>query len=88
MQRHAKASPAKEFVVATEVGMLHTLERENPGKQFVAANPEAACRYMKMITLTKVRDALRDSDAQRVSVPPDIADRARVPIERMLSLAA
>ena len=88
MQRHAKASPAKEFVVATEVGMLHTLERENPGKEFVAANPEAACRYMKMITLTKVRDALRGGDAQRVSVPPDIAERARVPIERMLSLAA
>jgi quinolinate synthase len=87
MERHARASDADTFVVATETGMLHTLERQNPGKTFVAANREASCRYMKMITLPKVRDALRDPGPHTVAVPPEIADRARLPIERMIELA-
>ena len=84
MERHARDSDADTFVVATEVGMLHTLERQNPGKTFVAANREASCRFMKMITLPKVRDALLDPERHRVAVAPEIAERARVPIERML----
>ena len=87
MERHARASDAETFVVATETGMLHTLERQNPGKTFVAANREASCRFMKMITLAKVRDALLEPDRHVVAVAPEIADRARVPIERMLALA-
>jgi quinolinate synthase len=89
MERHAQESHAKTFIVATETGMIHPLERQNPDKEFVPANREAVCGYMKMITLPKLRDALRDGgDAYTVKVETDIADRARVPIERMLELSA
>jgi quinolinate synthase len=87
MLRHARESEAEEFVVATETGMLHPLEQENPDKQFVAANDAAVCSFMKMITLPKVRDALLDeSRAHEVRVDPHIAERARVPIERMVAI--
>jgi quinolinate synthase len=87
MLKHARESEADEFVVATETGMLHPLERENPGKRFVAANEAAVCGYMKMITLPKVRDALREDGAEyEVSVDPETAARARVPIERMVAI--
>jgi quinolinate synthase len=81
----ARESEASEFIVATETGMLHPLEQENPGKVFIPANRAAVCRYMKMITLPKLRDALRDL-APRVIVPPELAERARVPIERMVAI--
>jgi quinolinate synthase len=87
MLRHARESDAEEFIVATETGLLHPLEQENPGKRFVAANESAVCRYMKLITLPKVRDALRDGgEAYRVRVDPETAARARVPIERMVAI--
>src|SRR3712207_597123 len=76
MLSFARESEAEEFIVATETGMLHPLEAENPGKTFIPANRAAVCRYMKMITLPKLRDALRDL-SPRVSVPPDLAERAR-----------
>ncbi len=82
----ARESDAGEFIVATETGMLHPLEQENPGKTFIPANQAAVCRYMKMITLPKLRDALRDLEP-RVTVPPDLAERARVPIERMVAIS-
>ncbi len=82
----ARNSPADEFIVATETGMLHPLEKENPGKTFIAANRAAVCRYMKMITLPKLRDALRDGRPE-VSVDPAIAERARIPIERMVAIS-
>ena len=82
----ARNSPADEFIVATETGMLHPLEKENPDKTFIAANRAAVCRYMKMITLPKLRDALRDLRPQ-VSVDPAIAERARIPIERMVAIS-
>jgi quinolinate synthase len=87
MLSFARSSPADEFIVATETGMLHPLEKENPGKSFIAANRAAVCRYMKMITLPKLRDSLRDLSPQ-VSVDPRIAERARVPIERMVAISA
>ncbi len=83
----ARNSDAEEFIVATETGMLYPLEQENPGKSFIPANRAASCRYMKMITLPKLRDALRDLSPQ-VSVDPDVAARARVPIERMVAINA
>jgi quinolinate synthase len=87
MLKHARGSDAETFIVATETGMLHPLEEENPGKRFVPANEGAVCGYMKMITLPKVRDALRDGgEGYTVSVDPEIAARARVPIERMVSI--
>jgi quinolinate synthase len=85
MLSFARDSEAEEFIVATETGMLHPLEQENPGKRFIPANRMASCKYMKMITLPKLRDALRDLDPV-VKVEPEIAERARIPIERMISI--
>ena len=85
MLNHARESDADTFIVATETGMLHPLERDNPGKTFVPANEAAVCQFMKMITLPKLRDCLRDLKPV-VTVPPEIAQRARVPIERMVSI--
>jgi quinolinate synthase len=73
-------------IVATETGMLHPLRRAAPDAEFIAANEAASCRFMKMITLPKLRDALRDG-VYEVKVPAQIADRARVPIERMVAIS-
>ena len=85
MMRRARTSSAREFVVATETGVLHRLRRENPTKRFFAAAESAECRYMKMITLEKLRDSLRDVKYE-VTVPEEIARRARRAIERMLAI--
>ena len=81
----AGAAPGTTAIVATEVGMLHPLREARPDVDFVAANEAASCRYMKMITLPKVRDALR-SMSPRVQVDPVVAERARIPIERMVAI--
>ena len=73
-------------IVATETGMLHPLRQAAPGVEFVAANEAAHCRFMKMITLPKLRDSLADG-VHEVKVPATIADRARLPIERMVSIS-
>jgi quinolinate synthase len=73
-------------IVATETGMLHPLRQAAPDVDFIAANEAASCRFMKMITLPKLRDALRDG-VHEVKVPDDIADRARIPIERMVAIS-
>lgn len=73
------------FIVATEIGILHRLRRANPTKHFIAANDRAQCAYMKVTTLEKVRDALRYGQ-HRITVPDDIAARARTAIERMVSI--
>ena len=86
MLKHAHESDADTFIVATETGMLHPLERDNPGKNFVPANEAAVCQFMKMITLPKLRDCLRDLSPV-VTVDPEIAERARVPIERMVAIS-
>jgi quinolinate synthase len=82
----AHARPGETAIVATEIGMLHPLRQAAPDTDFIAANEAAACRYMKMITLPKLRDTLRDG-APEVRVPPEIAERARVPIERMVAIS-
>ena len=73
-------------IVATETGMLYPLRQVAPDVKFIAANEAAHCRYMKMITLPKLRDALRDG-VHEVKVPAAIAARARVPIERMVAIS-
>jgi quinolinate synthase len=73
-------------IVATETGMLHPLRKAAPETEFIAANEAAHCRYMKMITLPKLRDALRDG-VHEVKVPPETAARARLPIERMVAIS-
>jgi quinolinate synthase len=85
---HAAGAPqagTREAVVATEIGMLHPLRMAAPGVDFIPANPDASCKYMKMITLPKLRDALRDMKYE-VRVPEEIALKARVPIDRMVAL--
>jgi quinolinate synthase len=85
MIRFARSSPKSRFLVATETGILHRLAKEAPGKQFEAVSEEAICRYMKTITLEKVRDSLRDLKHE-ITVPRDIAARARVALERMVAI--
>ncbi len=75
----------REAVVATETGMLYPLRMAAPDIDFIPANAEASCRYMKMITLPKLRDSLRDMKFE-VRVSEDVAVRARVPIDRMVAL--
>jgi quinolinate synthase len=87
MLEHARSmKPGTQAIVATETGMLHPLRQAAPEVDFVAANEMAVCRYMKKITLPKLRDTLRDL-APEVRVPEDVAVRARVPIERMVAIS-
>src|SRR5919107_133246 len=76
MIRRPAESDADEFIVATEIGILHRLRRENPTKRFFAANEKAACAYMKVTTLPKVKRALEQMQ-HRITVPADVASRAR-----------
>jgi quinolinate synthase len=85
MIRRPAQSPADEFIVATEVGILHRLRRDNPSKRFFAANERASCAYMKVTTLPKVRDALVHNQ-YRITVPQPVAERARLAIERMVAI--
>ena len=85
MLKHVEANPSGEFVVATETGMLYPLQQAAPGATLVEANRMAFCKYMKMITLPKLRDSLRDMRFE-VKVPAEIAERARIPIERMVAI--
>jgi quinolinate synthase len=85
MMRHARASDSDTMIVATETGIMHRMELESPDKTFIAANESAVCKYMKMITLPKLVDSLRNL-RHEVRVPPEVARRARVPIERMVAI--
>src|SRR5438046_9548407 len=85
MLRHVSEHPDGEFIVATETGMLYPLQQAAPRARLVEANRMAFCRYMKMITLPKLRDALRELRYE-VKVDPAIAERARVPIARMVRI--
>jgi quinolinate synthase len=82
---HLKSHPDGEFIVATENGMLYPLHQVAPQATLVEANRMALCKYMKMITLPKLRDSLREMKFE-VSVPAEIAERARIPIERMVAI--
>ena len=79
------AHAARQAIEATETGMLYPLRMAAPDVEFIPANPDATCVYMKMITLPKLRDALREMKFE-VRVPEDVAERARVPIDRMVAL--
>ncbi len=85
MIKRPKNSPNDEFIVATEVGILHRLRRENPTKTFYAANPDAVCAFMKVTTLPKVLSSLQRME-HRITVPAPIAARARRAIERMVAV--
>jgi len=85
MVSYVKESPAKEFIIATETGILHRMEQQNPGKSFYPASEQAVCSYMKMNTLEKMVSALETLKPE-VKVPEALAKRAYLPIERMLSI--
>ena len=94
-----KNDPAKRFVIVTESGIIHRLQKECPGKQFLCAPTFnvmqlptdncrcSECKFMKMNTLEKVRDCMKHL-APRVELPPEILSRARLPMERMLEISA
>lgn len=90
--KYAVESPAREFIVATESGILHQMRRSAPGKTFIPAPPDDStcgcndCAYMKLNTLEKLRDCLRD-EAPEVTVDPALAERALRPVNRMLELS-
>jgi len=85
MLKHVSKSKSKNFVVATETGILYRMRKDNPTKTFIPASDKAECQYMKMITLEKVYDALVN-DKYVVTVPKEIADKARLAINRMLEI--
>ena len=87
MVNYAKRSEKQRFLVATETGILHRLRLEAPGKQFDPVREDAECRYMKVTTLEKVRDSLREGK-HRVTVDPETAEKARLAIERMVAIGA
>lgn len=89
---YAVDSDCKEFIVATESGILHEMQRKCPGKTFIPLPPNDStcgcndCSFMKLNTLEKLRDCLRDGRPE-VTVDPDVAAKARRPIDRMLSIS-
>jgi quinolinate synthase len=99
MITYCKSSPAKQFVVVTESGILHRMQKECPDKEFICAPTVdvmraptdpcrcSECKYMKLNTLEKVRDCMRNL-APQIDLPASILERARLPIERMLEISA
>ncbi|GBC74573.1 Quinolinate synthase A [archaeon HR05] len=85
MMKYARQTSAKRLIVATEVGILYRMRKENPDKEFIPISSDAVCKYMKMITLDKVYRSLRDM-VYEVKVPEETARRARRAIERMLAI--
>ena len=85
MIRRPAISTADTFIVATETGILHRLQKANPSKRFLPANRAAVCTYMKVTTLPKVKRALLNME-HRITVDPETAARARLAIERMVAI--
>jgi quinolinate synthase len=85
MCTHATNSAASKFIVATEMGILHRLKRENPKKTFIPAYEGAWCVNMKLNTLQRIYLALKE-DRYKVEVPRDIARKAKLPLERMFEM--
>ncbi len=85
--RRPAESSAKEFVIATEVGIIHRMRKQYPDKTFIPISKDAVCGYMKKITIEKVLWALQDLKYE-VKVPEALAAKARVPIDRMMAVTA
>ncbi len=85
MVRYVKESPAQEFIVATETGILHRMRKDNPEKLFIPASSQAVCSYMKMNTMEKIVHSLENMQYE-VKVPEELAQRAHRCIERMLAI--
>lgn len=91
MVTYCKQAKSPQIIIATEAGMLHRLQKECPDKQFIPAPTDNCrcneCRFMKMNTLEKVLDCMENL-GPRVELSPEIIQRARLPIERMLEISA
>jgi len=87
MLDRARASDSRLTLVATEVDMLHQLRKAGPRTQFVPVNPKASCRFMKMITPERLVDCLRTGHDE-VTIRPDVAERARAAVTRMIEIGA
>ncbi|HEY9753638.1 MAG TPA: quinolinate synthase NadA [Oculatellaceae cyanobacterium] len=85
MITRARSSSAQKFIVATEVGILHRLQKENPEKEFLPISSEMSCQFMKMITLEKLHRSLVE-DVYHVTVPEETANKALGAIQRMISI--
>lgn len=83
--KHAKESPKKQFVIATELGTLHQLRKDNPEKEFIPVHPGLICTEMKKITLENLLEAL-EKERYEVRVPQAVREQAIIPIQRMISL--
>ena len=86
MITHIENSKNNEFIIATETGIIHRLKKHRSDAKFIAMKDDSICEYMKMITLDKVLDALK-YDQHVVKVPEALAEKARIPIERMLEIS-
>lgn len=99
MITYCRTNPAKQFVIVTESGIIHRMQKECPGKEFICAPTFnvmqlptdncrcSECKFMKLNTLEKVRDCMKNL-APRIELPEHILKRARLPIERMLEISA
>ena len=85
MLKFARETDASEIVVGTEIGIIHRLQKENPGKQFIAASEKAVCPNMKRITLEKILWSLEEMSS-RVEVLPEIRHRAKKAVDKMLKI--
>ena len=93
MINFAKTDTSQEYIVATEVGLLHQMQKEVPGKLLIPAPTEednscacGECPYMKMNTLEKLYQCL-ENESPEILVPIEIRERAMLPIQRMLDLS-
>ena len=89
--RHVQSSASKKFIVATEVGIIHQMKKLAPLKEYIPAPPTADCAcnecpYMKLNTVEKLYGCMRDRRPE-IALPPELMDRARIPIERMLAMS-
>jgi quinolinate synthase len=87
MCRHAAASQKSEFIIATEVGLLHTLSKRNPGKRFFPVSEEITCPNMKLGSLLSVKRALMGTGGETIAVEKEIASKALLSLKRMLDLS-
>jgi quinolinate synthase len=83
MCNHVKTSKAREFIIGTEIGLLHRMKKENPDKTFYPASERATCPNMKRTTLEKVLWSLEEMGFE-VTVPQDIMNKARTCLQRMI----
>ncbi len=85
MTTYVKKSAKNEFIIGTEVGIIHRLKKENPGKQFYPVSGKAVCPNMKRIDLGKVLLSLENEEYE-IKVPPEIAEKAKKAIDRMIAI--